>query len=186
MDILGESRLENFLFKVKPELIDRAENVKLIKEECPQCEESQFNKGQLFGWEYQIGEEKFKYLADQVCTSCKGQVLSKEITLEMSEKRKQMLIENWWHIPIDDQSGFKNYQSHNQVTNNAKSVAVDYCKAFKDQPEINLLMMGNPGTGKTHIAKAVARTLKHQGFKVGYISAVDLFNKIKATFDNGE
>jgi DNA replication protein DnaC len=45
--------------------------------------------------------------------------------------------------------------------------------------------MGNPGTGKTHLATAIARTLKKQGYLVGHMTKGMLLSKIKATYQKG-
>ena len=45
-------------------------------------------------------------------------------------------------------------------------------------------MMGTTGTGKTHLSKAIARTLKAKGLSVAFVEAIELFNMIKGTFGN--
>ncbi|WP_430143291.1 ATP-binding protein [Peribacillus frigoritolerans] len=45
--------------------------------------------------------------------------------------------------------------------------------------------MGNPGTGKTHLATAIARTLKKQGYLVGHLTTGLLLSKRRKYIDNG-
>jgi DNA replication protein DnaC len=42
----------------------------------------------------------------------------------------------------------------------------------------NVIMIGNPGTGKTHLAIGLGRRLCSQGFKVRYATASSLATKV--------
>lgn len=170
---------------MKPELKEKVnvDDVKLIKFECSQC------KGKTIdGWEFEFEGSKQQITAATVCNSCGTKELSRQVTIELDEKRVGQLISNWWYMNDKEQSGFKNYIDTTKCTQEAKKNAIAYTQLFstKSLKEKNLLIMGNPGTGKTHLSKAIARTLRARGFKVGYIPAVDLFNKIKATYDTGQ
>ncbi|MGO5012795.1 ATP-binding protein [Niallia sp. Sow4_A1] len=52
-----------------------------------------------------------------------------------------------------------------------------------EQDRYNLLIQGNPGTGKTHLCVAIARTLKEKGFIVGFLTTGQLLSKIKSTYN---
>jgi DNA replication protein DnaC len=181
-ELFGPERMKNLLFNMKPELKDKAQNVQLMKFECSQCKEKTID-----GWQYELDGEKQQITAATICNSCGTKELSRQVTIELEEKRVGQLISNWWHMNDNDTSGFKNYNVTNSITQKAKDNAIAYTQLFSQNSlkENNLLIMGNPGTGKTHLSKAIARTLKARGFKVGYIPAVELFNKIKATYNGG-
>lgn len=105
--LLGEERLSRFLFNVRPDLKGKVENVKLIKKECPNCEDSEVvKKGVLFGWEFEVDGQKQTLYADQHCTSCQSKVMSKEITEEMEQKRKDTLLSKWWYLNEKENFGF--------------------------------------------------------------------------------
>lgn len=58
----------------------------------------------------------------------------------------------------------------------------DYCKAYANNFSLNnksLLMLGNAGLGKTHLACSIAKVCMEKGFVVMYASAQSLFNKIE-------
>lgn len=61
----------------------------------------------------------------------------------------------YWEIPNDlKEAGFKNFRvkgNRNSAPLEAKRVAIDYVKDFMEGIRYNLLIMDNPGSGKTHL-----------------------------------
>jgi DNA replication protein DnaC len=180
--IFGDIRMKNLLFNMKPDLKEKvnADDVRLIKSECSKCQEKTID-----GWEFELEGSTQQITAATICNSCGTKELSRQVTIELEEKRVGQLISNWWYMDDKENAGFKNYISTSNCTKEAKDNAMAYTQLFsqKSLREKNLLIMGNPGTGKTHLSKAIARTLRQRGFKVGYIPAVELFNKLKSTYD---
>jgi DNA replication protein DnaC len=175
--------MENLLFNIRPDLKGKTDEVKVKKFKCSQCGEMTID-----GWEYRLGDVVECLTAAQQCNSCGTNELSLQVTEELFQKRVDALISNWYFISDKETAGFKNYQPVSKCTSDAKQKAINYTQAFSQKAlndEKNLLIMGSTGTGKSHLSKAIARTLKARGFKVGFIASVDLFNKIKATFDSG-
>lgn len=182
--LLGTDRMKNMLFNYRPELRGKIEEINLKRFKCTKCDEITID-----GWEFEFEGRKQQITAAAICNSCGTKELSRQTTTELVEKRVAKLISNWWNLDDKEKSGFKNYNPTNNCTQKAKEKAIAYTQLFSTsslKDEKNLLIMGSPGTGKTHLAKAIARTLKARGFKVGYISAVDLFNKLRATYDTGQ
>ncbi|WP_026572478.1 ATP-binding protein [Bacillus sp. UNC438CL73TsuS30] len=159
------------------------DSITLKKFKCSQCQ-----KDTIDGWEFELDGKVQEITAAQKCNGCGTEELSRTASKELMQKRVDALVSNWYYISEKDTSGFKNYQpTDHQCTHDAKQKAMNYVGAFSQNElmEKNLLIAGSTGTGKTHLSKAMARTLKARGFKVGFISSVELFNKIKATFDSG-
>jgi DNA replication protein DnaC len=84
-------------------------------------------------------------------------------------------------------AGFNNYEETNKVTAGAKGKAVLYTKTFlaSEDGRHNLLITGNPGTGKTKLCVAIARNIKEKGFIVGFLTTGELLSMIKATYQKG-
>ena len=57
-------------------------------------------------------------------------------------------------------------------------------KTLRGQERNSLIITGNIGTGKTHLAAAVANALLAEGVPVIFSTMVDLLDKIKASFDS--
>jgi DNA replication protein DnaC len=182
MDLLGEGRMENLFFKIKSDLLPDETEVEVKKFQCSHCLELKID-----GWRYKSELEPnwIDFCIIDMCNECKTAQISQEVSMELQQKRVDKLISNWWFMSETDTSGFKNFEPYNELTDKAKKIAIAFTKSFnqKDSKGENLLVMGTPGTGKTHLSKAIARTLRAKGNKVGFITAVDLFNKIKGTFN---
>ncbi|MGH0601018.1 ATP-binding protein [Bacillus mycoides] len=69
-------------------------------------------------------------------------------------------------------AGFSNYQETDNIAAGVKGKAILFTKSFLEfkKDYYNLLIMGNPGTGKTHLCVAIARNIKQKGLTVGFIT----------------
>ncbi|MDQ7231087.1 ATP-binding protein [Staphylococcus haemolyticus] len=75
------------------------------------------------------------------------------------------------------------YQPQNEHQVHAKSTAIEYVKGFSiDEPK-SLILQGSYGTGKSHLAYAVAKAIKKQGYSVAFMHIPMLMERIKATYN---
>lgn len=158
--------------------------------QCPKCAEEKTD-----GLYYQIyGEEEWKQINNNPwpCDRCRGQEAFEKYQKESLVQSKLLIAERltkeYFHIPeCLTNSGFKNYKETNKITAAAKGKAILFTKTFlaSEKERHNLLIMGNPGTGKTHLCVAIARTLKEEGFTVGFLTTGTLLSMIKETYQKG-
>ncbi|MEY8735570.1 ATP-binding protein [Peribacillus frigoritolerans] len=97
----------------------------------------------------------------------------------------ERLTKEYFFLPESlNNPGFNNYQETNNITAGAKERAVSFTKTFlaSTDPCHNLLIMGNPGTGKTHLCAAIARNIKQKGFTVGFLTTGKLLSMIRETY----
>lgn len=76
------------------------------------------------------------------------------------------------------ESGFKNYSVGNNGQKNAKGQCHAFAKDFNAGIKRNLIMVGRTGTGKTHLACAIARNILDQRSYVRYTTSEDMANEI--------
>lgn len=176
------------VFRLMPELEGHELEADFLKKlVCPQCGQESasalvYRLNNNDSWK-QLGET-FK------CCRCRDRDmlnLSMEKGLkEQSQLISERLMNDYFLLPEKLKgSGFKDYHETNPVTTVAKQRAISYVKTFlaSEQDRYNLLIQGNPGTGKTHLCVAIARTLKEKGFIVGFLTTGQLLSKIKSTYN---
>jgi DNA replication protein DnaC len=107
----------------------------------------------------------------------------------IAEKRVQRLLKSSQITDEMRSKGFKNFDTEGQpqAVTDAKARVLKYYKDFKDirrGRNNSIAILGQPGSGKTHLLMALANTLLHFGTAVIYFSWVDGFNDLRKNMDN--
>lgn len=79
-------------------------------------------------------------------------------------------------------ASFENFEVRNG-SENAYKIAKHYAEHYEEYGYDSIMLWGEPGNGKTHLAAAVHNHLIAQEKTVVFISMPELLNKIKATFN---
>lgn len=120
------------------------------------------------------------------CRYCENQKLVKEYdiptTPEEKNARKTMNHANYFsNIPSDIKNAKLNdYIADTEEQENAKQLAIDFITQFDN--EKSLVMSGNPGIGKSHIAVAIANALRKE-HSVMFIKSTSLLDLIKESYN---
>ncbi len=98
----------------------------------------------------------------------------------LAAQREQSLLWNGRFPPALQQMTFQTFvaASRNQ------SIALAHCREFAHNPQGLLLLVGKSGSGKTHLAAAVANARLAQQQPVSYTNTADLLDKIRSTYDS--
>jgi DNA replication protein DnaC len=189
---LFNHRLKSLVFRLVPELKGRNDyEIKYFKGmySCINCIDGKadalmYRVFENDGWSEVIRHDK--------CDRCRNQEFfeiyqrgSSTISMQQIHER---LTKEYYRIPEGlKNSGFKEYLETNAITSRAKEDLVSYTKKFIESNDKmhNLLIMGNPGTGKTHLCIAAARNIKEAGYSVGFMTTGQLLSKIKSTYNKG-
>lgn len=129
--------------------------------ECPECE---LNKAR--GLFYRIDQGEWVLYGERnLCKACEDRESVRRILAKGKEQQridlKERLEKEYFLIPENLQmAGFKNYEVLDSVTGKAKEHSMDYVKKFLEGERFNLLIQGSPGTGKSHLCAAIARTIR--------------------------
>ncbi|MGE8020116.1 ATP-binding protein [Peribacillus frigoritolerans] len=153
---------------------------------CPGCGDK--TGGGLF---YLISNKKdWLQVGDTMkCSVCRDREAFKNYQdkslKELISSVGERLTKEYFFLPESLKNpGFNNYQETNNITAGAKERAVSFTKTFLASTDAchNLLIMGNPGTGKTHLCAAIARNIKQKGFTVGFLTTGKLLSMIRETY----
>lgn len=82
-----------------------------------------------------------------------------------------------------ENSGFRNYNAQLSGQKVALTQTASYAKKIVNGDVTNLVMVGNTGTGKTHLSCATARTLLAKGKYARYITSEELSQRIMRAWD---
>ncbi|WCK53865.1 ATP-binding protein [Aneurinibacillus sp. Ricciae_BoGa-3] len=78
---------------------------------------------------------------------------------------------------------FENYESANIHLRRAKEMAYGYAETFKADESKNLLLTGDYGVGKSHLAVSVLKRLIKRDFTGIFITVPELLTKIRSTYN---
>ncbi|REH95139.1 DNA replication protein DnaC [Staphylococcus felis] len=112
-----------------------------------------------------------------------------EMGKEATNKRKQQRIDDIFNQstvnPSIKNATVNNYEVNNDSQKYAKQTAIDYVTNFSNKKgEMkSILFRGSYGTGKSHLAYAIAKAIKNKGYTVAFMQIPDLMIRIKATYN---
>lgn len=89
----------------------------------------------------------------------------------------------------DNKKSFKNFEAWNEEVKDMKTVATNYFLRYeniKNERNNSILLVGQPGSGKTHLSMALANNLIKKGKKVIYMPYVKTMTEIKQNVSNSD
>lgn len=103
------------------------------------------------------------------------------------KKRKQKYLNNIFKQSNVNRS-IKNatvnsYKHQNKQQELAKTSAIEFVKTFSLDNAKNLIFQGPYGTGKSHLAYAIAKAIKQKDYSVAFMHIPMLMERIKATYN---
>lgn len=146
---------------------------------CRRCGESVPPKNvPILGWRSQ-----------DFCDKC-GEILAEERERREMEAHQKMTIETYLSRSgimrgILAQMTFENFNS--QLAGKAYEIAKEYAEGFGKDTTTGLMLYGKAGSGKTHLACAITRSIIEQKqIQARFTRIVDLLAEIRKTFDENE
>lgn len=123
------------------------------------------------------------------CELC-GAIVAEEREKQEEEHAERMTIKNYL-----ERSGlmrgilagmtFENFDP--KIAGTAKDIAEEYADKFSRETTRGLMFYGKAGSGKTHLAVAIARRIiETKQIQVRFARVVDLLSEIRKTFDENE
>ena len=95
------------------------------------------------------------------------------------------LISRLWEnfgVSIKDIKFLRDYEGYNDLTKKAKNKATEYIKNYeeiKNSDENSFALLGQPGSGKTHIILAIGKALIDKKYKVVYMPYLEAIKELK-------
>lgn len=137
-------------------------------------------------------------MADSDCPKCSGSGwriverdgLSGATRCGCGTEKRALQLQERSNIPLNyHNAAFDNFKlpTDNPTARNGLSIVMNtvrsYAREFPQTEKPGLLLVGDPGIGKTHLAVAALRALISKGFEGVFFDYQNLFEKIKAGYD---
>lgn len=148
---------------------------KIVEQEldlyCDEC------KRKYDYYKFENGQE-FKHGCD-----CSMKRAAEAIVREKKQKHINYLFSQSNVNKSLQEATVNNYQPQNESQDNAKQTAIEYVKTFSVDNPKSIILQGSYGTGKSHLAYAIAKAVKAQGYTVAFMHIPKLMDRIKATYN---
>lgn len=170
------------MYKIGGALVDPKQ--RFIKEfTCDGCGENVQQKELTIPIGPRAGE---KITANYGCR-CADIKLAEEAIKIKRELMQNRLFDSFQKHSIINQSlktaSFRSYKPPTTELGNVKARMMEYAKNFDKEKSPNLLLVGDYGTGKSHLAAAVTKELMNAKYTCLFLSVPKLITKIKESYD---
>lgn len=124
-----------------------------------------------------------RYTPAAACPQCKA-------ARELREAQERDAAVSRFEVipPLFADATFNSFRPVNDTAADIARKCFAYARDFKDMRERGecLALIGNYGTGKTHLAHCIARAVRRQGYRVLYATAADIIMTIRDTWGRSE
>ena len=148
-------------------------SVSLSSDRCPTCKRKfiQEGDGEPFCFYCKIIADEDKRLAEETAKAHNEMIMRKFTGDSLMNER----LAN---------CSFDNYMPASPELDRAKLVVMKYANNFSKDNPVNLMLIGNYGTGKSHLAVSAVKVLLTRGKSCLFISVPKLFTKLKSTYNS--
>ena len=106
---------------------------------------------------------------------------------EKAERKRRRIEANIGRAMIPLRFQQHTFETYKTITNDQKEkkrICEDYAKNFEEANDLGRCMIfyGNTGTGKTHLACAIANSILKRDYTTVYIGLIDVINSVKRTY----
>jgi DNA replication protein DnaC len=132
-------------------------------------------------------------MAEQVCEKCGGSgwvvverdgASGAERCVCVQEDRARRLEENAGIPPLYGNASLENFQNFgNPALSEVQNIVRAYTREYPFLAKPGLLLLGEPGSGKTHLAVAALRRLIARGFEGLFYDYQNLLDRIRSGYD---
>lgn len=123
-----------------------------------------------------------------MCEDCSDKERERKYAEEQHQKWVKQAMDNFDQSSLINpklkQATFEIYEPTSEELAKAKSICQRYATNFDINNPVNLLLIGNYGTGKSHLAVSVAKTLINEKSRnCLFISTPKLLTKLRSTYN---
>jgi len=102
----------------------------------------------------------------------------------LNEGRAERLEDRSGIPPLYRNASFENFNAYNRELRSVASQVKAFADEFPLGPHPGLLLIGEPGTGKTHLAVAALRRIIQKGFEAVFTDYQTLLDRIRSGYDS--